>query len=62
MHGVHVASSEEYIIIQLGINELYIDENFFSLHLDRHILIQALCLGWSTIISLKSDGGGDQIR
>jgi hypothetical protein len=47
LHGVHVASFKEDIIIQLGIKKFYGDEDFTPppAQLDQNIFIHAFCLG-----------------
>jgi hypothetical protein len=56
LQGIHVATSKQDIVIEWSINNLDVNENFFSPEFDGDILEEPFRGGWSTIIGSQGDG------
>jgi hypothetical protein len=51
LHSIHVATTEQDIVIELGIDNLNINENGFAPEFYRDILEEPFRRRWSSIIS-----------
>ena len=51
LHSVHVATTEQDIIIERGVDNFDVDENSISPEFNKDILEESFRRGWSSIIS-----------
>jgi hypothetical protein len=56
LHSVHVATTEQDVVIEQGINNLNVNKDGFSPKFNEDILKEPFRRGWSSIISSQSDG------
>jgi hypothetical protein len=56
LHSVHVATSEQDIVIEWGIDNFNVNKDSLSPEFNGDILKEPFRRGWSSIISSQSDG------
>jgi hypothetical protein len=57
LHSVHVATTEQDIVIEWGIDNLNVNKDSLAPEFNGDILKEPFRRGWSSIISSQSDGG-----
>jgi hypothetical protein len=62
LHCIHVATSEQDVVIKWSIDKFIVSDESFSLKFNGDILEDSLGRGGSSVISLQSNGGWYDIR
>ena len=57
MHGIHVATSKEEVLIKLGADNLNVNQNNFASQLNREIRENPLGMSREAIVGARSSGG-----
>ena len=55
LHDIHVTTTQEDVVVKLGIDDFNINHHHFPPYLNEDILVQSSWLGWYSIICAESN-------